>query len=130
MPSLCSNSLSEPAPRRAVLRLRVTDHPGVMTQVCGLCGRRGYKLTAMLCLPASDGLRQLWLEVAESERLPQIMRQLAKLQDVRLVTLPESGHNFFSSVAQMIDAGAGAGAGADADADADADAGSDAGASA
>jgi acetolactate synthase I/III small subunit len=84
------------------LHLVVTNHAGVMTQVCGLFSRRGYNLAAMICLAGADGQRHLWLEVPERERLEQIVRQLSKLHDVRGVTVHDYGHHVFAAVAQVV----------------------------
>ncbi|MBM4269055.1 MAG: ACT domain-containing protein [Deltaproteobacteria bacterium] len=80
----------------AVLRLVVRNHPGVMSHVCGLFARRAFNLEAILCVPAGDGRRSVILLVAnEEERLEQVMRQLAKLEDVvEIRRAPEAQHAF------------------------------------
>jgi acetolactate synthase-1/3 small subunit len=66
-----------------LLRLSVRNHPGVMSHVCGLFARRAFNLDAILCVPVADGRRStMWLSVKEDERLEQVVRQLAKLEDV------------------------------------------------
>jgi acetolactate synthase-1/3 small subunit len=84
------------APSGAVLRLVVQNHPGVMSHVCGLFARRAFNLEAILCLPSGDGRRSVILLVAnEDQRLEQVIRQLAKLEDVVEVRrAPEAGHAF------------------------------------
>src|SRR4029453_12530102 len=82
------------APNGAVLRLLVQNHPGVMSHVCGLFARRAFNLEAILCVPARDGRRSVILLVAnEDQRLEQVIRQLAKLEDVVEIRRgPEAGH--------------------------------------
>lgn len=67
----------------AVLELAVKNHPGALSHVCGLFARRAYNLEAMACLPTGDGkISRLWLLVHEDERLPQVIKQVRKLEDV------------------------------------------------
>ena len=69
--------------RGAILRLRVRNHFGVMTHVCSLFSRRAFNLDAIICLPIGDGTQSVvLLMVNENERLDQLVRQLAKLEDV------------------------------------------------
>jgi len=66
-----------------VLELKVNDHPGVMTHVCGLFARRAFNVDAILCLPEGDGEHsRIWLRVHEDARLEQVIRQIEKLEDV------------------------------------------------
>jgi len=66
-----------------VLRLLVRNHAGVMSHVCGLFARRAFNVEAILCLPAGNGARSVvLLAVNEEERLEQVIRQIAKLEDV------------------------------------------------
>lgn len=70
-------------PHASLLHLSVRNHPGVMSHICGLFARRAFNLDAILCLPAGDGQRStMWLSVKEDQRLEQVIRQLAKLEDV------------------------------------------------
>lgn len=67
----------------AVLRLRVRNHPGVMSHVCGLFARRGFNVEGILCVPLGDGDESaILLSVYDDERLDQMIRQLRKLEDV------------------------------------------------
>src|SRR5215470_851059 len=90
------NGTTAAAPSGAVLRLVVQNHPGVMSHVCGLFARRAFNLEAILCLPSRDGRRSVILLVAnEDQRLEQVIRQLAKLEDVVEVRrAPEARHAF------------------------------------
>jgi acetolactate synthase-1/3 small subunit len=87
---------SPATPAGAVLRLVVQNHPGVMSHVCGLFARRAFNLEAILCLPSRDGRRSVILLVAnEDQRLEQVIRQLAKLEDVvEIRRAPEARHAF------------------------------------
>jgi acetolactate synthase I/III small subunit len=66
-----------------LIRLKVNNHPGVMSQITGLFSRRAYNLEGILCAPIGDGSESLmFLLVAESERIEQVLSQLRKLYDV------------------------------------------------
>lgn len=68
---------------RTVLKLKVNNHPGVMSHVCGLFARRAYNMEGILCLSMPDGVHsRIWLLVDENERLEQVIRQTLKLEDV------------------------------------------------
>lgn len=68
---------------RAVLQLEVVNHPGVMSHVVGLFSRRLFNVEGILCLPVGDGCHsRIWLQVREDGRLPQLLKQLEKLEDV------------------------------------------------
>src|SRR5262245_55720243 len=91
------------APSGAVLRLVVQNHPGVMSHVCGLFARRAFNLEAILCLPASDGRRSVILLVAnEDQRLEQVIRQLAKLEDVVEIRRAPEARHAFAAVAGVV----------------------------
>jgi acetolactate synthase-1/3 small subunit len=54
-----------------------------MSQVCGLFARRGFNLEAILCRPEGDASEsRIWLLLREEERLPQVLAQVRKLEDV------------------------------------------------
>jgi len=92
--------LSVPA-RGAILRLRVRNHFGVMTHVCSLFSRRAFNLDAIICLPIADGAESaVLLMVNENQRLDQLIRQLAKLEDVLQVNRAPEFRSAFESVAQ------------------------------
>lgn len=74
----------------AILELRVRNHPGAMSHITGLFARRAFNLEAIYCVPIGDGSEsRMLLQVAKTERLEQIQRQLEKLYDVRSVCLRE-----------------------------------------
>jgi acetolactate synthase-1/3 small subunit len=68
---------------KTVLKLKVNNHPGAMSHVCGLFARRAYNMEGILCLPMPDGVHsRIWLLLDENERLEQVIRQTLKLEDV------------------------------------------------
>ena len=92
--------LSVPA-QSAILRLRVRNHFGVMTHVCSLFSRRAFNLDAIICLPIGDGTESaVLLMVNENQRLDQLIRQLAKLEDVLQVERSPEFRSTFESVAE------------------------------
>lgn len=67
----------------AILRLTVNNHPGVMLQICGLFARRIFNLEGIFCSTIDQGETScIWLKVDETEKLEQVIKQLAKLEDV------------------------------------------------
>jgi acetolactate synthase-1/3 small subunit len=84
---------------RAVLQIDVANHPGVMSHVVGLFSRRLFNVEGILCLPVGDGTRsRIWLLVREDERLPQVTRQLEKLEDVLAVQRQAAGTTVFERI--------------------------------
>ena len=68
---------------KAVLELKVVNHPGVMSHICGLFARRAYNLEGILCLPIEGGdYSRIWLLVNEEALLDQVIAQTQKLIDV------------------------------------------------
>jgi acetolactate synthase I/III small subunit len=93
-------SLSMPA-QSAILRLTVRNHFGVMTHVCSLFSRRAFNLDAIICLPIGDGTQSaVLLMVNENQRLDQLIRQLAKLEDVLQVERAPEFRSTFEGVAE------------------------------
>lgn len=82
----------------AFLRLLVRNHAGVMSHICGLFARRSFNVDGILCLPLGDRTTSaILLAVDDDRRLDQLVRQLAKLEDVIDVRRsPESGAAFES----------------------------------
>ncbi|MBW7984883.1 acetolactate synthase small subunit [Enterobacillus tribolii] len=75
--------MSEHQNTPVVLELTVRNHPGVMTHVCGLFARRAFNLEGILCMPLKDGDKsRIWLLVLDDARLPQMINQVDKLEDV------------------------------------------------
>ncbi len=87
----------------AVLRLLVRNHAGVMSHVCGLFARRAFNVEGILCLPVGDGsCSVILLIVAEDARLEQVIRQLAKLEDVREIQRAPGAREVFAAVAARL----------------------------
>lgn len=85
------------------LRLRVRNHPGVMTHVCGLFARRAFNVEGILCLPVDDGTESaVLLLVHDDDRLEQLIRQLAKLEDVRAIVRTDEAAAAFSAAAALL----------------------------
>lgn len=73
--------------KQIILELTVYNHPGVMTHICGLFARRAFNVEGILCLPLNgSGQSRIWLLVNNEERLPQMISQVEKLEDVQDVT--------------------------------------------
>lgn len=86
-----------------VLELTVSNHPGVMSHICGLFSRRAYNLESIVCLPLNGGkTSRMWLQVNEEEKLEQIIKQVNKLPDVFSVIRHDFGHKVFSGLEKMI----------------------------
>lgn len=69
--------------KTAILRLTVNNHPGVMLQICGLFARRIFNLEGIFCSAIDQGETScIWLKVDETDKLEQVIKQLAKLEDV------------------------------------------------
>ncbi len=84
---------------RAVLEIDVANHAGVMSHVVGLFSRRAYNVEGILCLPVGDGSQsRIWLLVNEDQRLPQMIRQLEKLEDVTTVRRHHADHAVFTQL--------------------------------
>ncbi|NHC05698.1 acetolactate synthase small subunit [Azonexus fungiphilus] len=94
-----SNRNENQALARAVLEIDVANHPGVMSHVVGLFSRRAYNVEGILCLPVGDGRQsRIWLLVGEDQRLPQMIRQLEKLEDVGAVRRHHAEHAVFTQL--------------------------------
>ena len=84
---------------RAVLEIDVNNPPGVMSHVIGLFSRRTYNVEGILCLPVGDGsCSRIWLLVNEDARLPQMMKQAEKLEDVIAIRRHHADHAVFSEL--------------------------------
>ena len=88
--------------RRAVMEIDVRNHPGVMSHVVGAFSRRAYNVEGVICAPLGDGEQsRIWLLVNEDERLPQMLKQMAKLVDVIAVRRRGGGHAFLECVQRL-----------------------------
>jgi acetolactate synthase-1/3 small subunit len=92
-----------PARADVVLRLRVRNHPGVMSHVCGLFARRAFNVEGIICLPVDDGTESaVLLLVHDDDRLEQLTRQLAKLEDVRAIVRTGEAAAAFAAAAALL----------------------------
>ena len=91
--------INEQEGNRVTLELTVRNHPGVMTHVCGLFSRRAYNVEGIFCLPIGDGRKsRILLLVDQDQRLSQMIKQVAKLEDVLDTTLHKEIHPVFEHV--------------------------------
>ncbi|MDP3538886.1 MAG: acetolactate synthase small subunit [Azonexus sp.] len=90
------NRNEQQAISRAVLEIDVNNHPGVMSHVVGLFSRRACNVEGILCLPLEDGKQsRIWLLLNEDARLPQMVKQVEKLEDVIRVRRHPGDHAVF-----------------------------------
>ena len=94
-----TNHNEQAALARAVLEIDVNNHAGVMSHVVGLFSRRAYNVEGILCLPLAGGDRsRIWLLVNEDNRLPQMTKQVEKLEDVIAIRRHHADHAVFSEL--------------------------------
>lgn len=87
---------------KTVLELAVNNHPGVMSHVVGLFARRAYNVEGILCMPVGDGsISRIWLLVCEDVRLPQMIKQVEKLEDVLDVRRHGADHAIFERLEEF-----------------------------
>ena len=87
-----------------VLRLRVRNHPGVLSHVSGLFARRAFNVDGIVCLPLEGGARSAILLLVRADgRLDQLVRQLDKLEDVLHVAPSPGDRRAFEAVAGLLD---------------------------
>jgi acetolactate synthase-1/3 small subunit len=85
--------------QKPVLELKVRNHPGVMSHISGLFARRAFNLEGVLCMPIGDrAYSRIWLKVSEEGRMPQMLKQLDKLEDVLEISCHEKGHEIFEEI--------------------------------
>lgn len=86
-----------------VLELKVGNHPGVMSHICGLFARRAFNVEGILCLPLNDDLHsRIWLQVADDKRLEQMISQVEKLEDVVQLVRHSSDPGIFTRLNTLI----------------------------
>jgi acetolactate synthase-1/3 small subunit len=87
----------------AILRLTVNNHPGVMLQICGLFARRNFNLEGIFCTAIDQGATScIWLKVDETDKLEQVRKQLAKLEDVLAVEERSDARDRFGELEAML----------------------------
>lgn len=85
--------------KHTVIEITVTNHPGIMSHICNLFSRRAYNVEGILCLPVGCGTRsRIWLLVDAEQRLDQIIKQVAKLEDVSAVRCSGNEREIFSQL--------------------------------
>lgn len=90
------------SPQQTVLEMKVHNHPGVMSHVCGLLARRSYNVEGIICLPMHDkSYSRIWLLINEEERLNQVIKQIQKLQDVVNVQRHGVEHRIFTRLEKI-----------------------------
>lgn len=83
MPATDQKAPPSPQSSLTLLRLTVNNHPGVMLQICGLFARRGFNLEGIYCTAIGQGETScIWLEVHTRDKIEQVVKQVAKLEDV------------------------------------------------
>jgi len=88
---------------KVVLELAVRNHPGVMSHVCGLFARRAFNVEGIACLPVDGGKEsRIWLLVNDDVQLPQMVRQVEKLEDVMTVVRQGACHPLFPGLARFL----------------------------
>ena len=98
-----SNSHGNGLPN-TIVKLTVRNHAGTMSHVTGLFSRRGFNLEGILCAPVGAGADSvMYLLVKNDERLEQIVKQLAKLYDVKSVTVQDDlDHTVFNRIEELL----------------------------
>ncbi|HEX5801725.1 MAG TPA: acetolactate synthase small subunit [Azospira sp.] len=90
---------------RAVLEIDVNNHAGVMSHVVGLFSRRAYNVEGILVMPVGQGdTSRIWLLVNEDVRLPQMIKQVEKLEDVLAVRRHGADHAVFERLEEFFQA--------------------------
>ena len=100
------NQQTSPAPQSSLvlLRLTVNNHPGVMLQICGLFARRGFNLEGIFCTAIGQGETScIWLEVHASDKIEQVVKQVAKLEDVLSVEERPDAWEQITAMAAIMD---------------------------
>ena len=87
-----------------MLRLRVRNHPGVMSHICGMFSRRSFNLEGIICVPIGVGARsEMLLLLKDNDRLEQVILQLEKLEDVIEVSRAPAMRTAFDSIAALME---------------------------
>ena len=90
---------TQTAGSRAVLEIDVNNHTGVMSHVAGLFSRRACNIEAILCMPVGRGAAsRIWLLLNTDDRLEQMIKQVAKLEDVYEVRRHGADHGVFKDL--------------------------------
>ena len=102
MPKIETQQAKEIEAMHTMLRLTVNNHPGVMSHVVGMFSRRAYNVDGILCLPVGCGATsRIWLLVNEDVRLPQMIKQAEKLEDVIAIRRHGADHAVFERLEEF-----------------------------
>jgi acetolactate synthase-1/3 small subunit len=94
----------EKATEGILIELTVNNHPGAMSHICGLFSRRAYNLEKILCFPMTGGATsKMWLLVKEKNKLDQVIKQLEKLEDVRMLDYRRNSEAFFHKLEELVE---------------------------
>jgi acetolactate synthase I/III small subunit len=105
-PNSETRAVAPPESRRVALELTVNNHPGVMSQICGLFARRQYNVEGIVCMPIGRGEHsRIWLLVDKEQRLDQILKQVRKLRDVLDVRSTATDHPVFVQPEDLMESG-------------------------
>ena len=86
-----------------LIELKVNNHPGAMSHICGLFSRRAYNLEKILCFPMADrAYSKMWLLVQEETKLDQVIKQLKKLEDVCELDYRRNSESFFHELEERV----------------------------
>jgi acetolactate synthase-1/3 small subunit len=87
-----------------LIELTVSNHPGVMSHICGLFSRRAYNLEKILVFPKANMTEsKMWLLVKEESKLDQVIKQIEKLEDVRQLDYRRNSKAFFVQLEKLIE---------------------------
>lgn len=93
------NRQEENDPKRTVLEIDITNHPGAMSHVVGLFSRRAFNIEGIHCVPVGDRTNsRIWLLLQADARVPQMIKQLDKLEDVIMIRQHDNGHPVFGEL--------------------------------
>lgn len=86
-----------------ILKLKVKNHPGVMSHICGLFARRAFNMEKILCLPIGNGKESMiYLMVTAAHNMDQIIKQLLKLEDVIEVSIEKTKIELFDDIEMLL----------------------------
>ena len=87
---------------KSLLELKVNNHPGVMSHICGLFARRAYNVEGIICGPINGTpYSRVLLLVNEDSRLEQIIHQTRKLIDVLNIRRLDNDQAIFSKLTAL-----------------------------
>ncbi len=86
-----------------LITLTVANHPGVLSQVSGLFARRNYNLDGVFVTGLTGTTEScMQLLVTHDERLPQVIKQLEKLYDVKAIEVSDDIPGMFQEELRQV----------------------------